>query len=82
MTEMTIEVDVELVAEICRLVRSRSKNPMEGLAVLVGSICLLKVTYLGSVSDEALAVLVADLLRSPKVVCVENPTHPGNGLVN
>jgi hypothetical protein len=79
MSEVTIEVDIDLVKEICSLVRARSNNPMEGLAVLVGSICLLKATYLESVSDEVFVTLVGDLMRSPKVVC--GPTSPG-GVMN
>jgi hypothetical protein len=48
------------------------------LVALVGSIWMLKAMYLGDTSDEALATLVAQLMRdSPKVVRVQDPTHPG-----
>jgi hypothetical protein len=72
---MTFEVDAELVTDICRLVRARSKSPMEGLVALVGSIWMLKAMYLEDTSDEALSTLVGDLMRaSPKVVRVQD--HP------
>jgi hypothetical protein len=50
---------------------------MEGLVALVGSIWLLKAMYLEAMSDEKLAGIVAEFMRSlPKIVRVD-PTHPG-----
>jgi hypothetical protein len=77
--EVSIAVDADLVTDICRLVRGRSSNPIEGLVALVGSIWMIKTMYLESLSDEGLATLVGNLMRdSPKVVRVQDPTHPLN----
>jgi hypothetical protein len=77
--QVTIEIDDELARDICRLVQARSPNPMEGLVALVGSIWLLKAMYLETMSDERLATIVGEFMRSlPKIVRVQDPTHPLN----
>jgi hypothetical protein len=76
MPEVTIKIDDELARDICRLVRERSPNPMEGLVALVGSIWLLKAMYLEAMSDEKMEGIVAEFMRSlPKVVRVQDPTQ-------
>jgi hypothetical protein len=75
MAEVTFEIDADLVTDICSLVRARSKNPMEGLVALVGSILMIKAMYLQDTSDETLSILVGDLMKaSPKIVRAQDST--------
>jgi hypothetical protein len=81
--KISIEIEAELVAEICRVVRAGSGCPVNGIAALVSSFWVLKAIYLKDVPEKEFIDLICGLVRnSPKVINIETPNRPGGASVN